>query len=238
MSSSKAVTILSRFQGPPKSGNGGYTCGLLGKELEGVVEVTLRLPPPLDQPLTIRKEQGQAVLLDGNREVATARAGTINTHAQADLSWDQALVGRESYVGLTEHLFDHCFVCGTQRQTGDGLRLFTGPVPDTKYVACSWSPEPDFVGDDDYLKPEFVWSALDCPAYWGIGTPGLPAVLGRMTAELNQPVRPNADYVVSAWGLGQEGKKYFAASAIHTREGEYVAMAETVWIEIDPAMFT
>ena len=49
-----SFTIERRFCGPPNSGNGGYVCGMLGKQIDGPSEVMLRLPPPLETPLDIR----------------------------------------------------------------------------------------------------------------------------------------------------------------------------------------
>ncbi|HEY3542877.1 MAG TPA: ASCH domain-containing protein, partial [Gaiellaceae bacterium] len=48
------LVIAARYRGPARSGNGGYTCGLVAGLLGGSdVEVTLRAPPPLDRPLRI-----------------------------------------------------------------------------------------------------------------------------------------------------------------------------------------
>ena len=44
----QSVTVPARFCGPPDSGNGGYTCGLVAKEMGGIVECTLRSPVPLE----------------------------------------------------------------------------------------------------------------------------------------------------------------------------------------------
>ena len=41
-------TIDATYNGPPKSGNGGYSCGVLGQFFDGPAEVMLRVPPPLD----------------------------------------------------------------------------------------------------------------------------------------------------------------------------------------------
>src|ERR1700721_1205699 len=48
-----ALTIPSRFCGPPGSGNGGYVCGRIATYLDGQVTVTLRRPPPLATPMTV-----------------------------------------------------------------------------------------------------------------------------------------------------------------------------------------
>ena len=45
------LEIPERFCGPPNSGNGGYVCGLLAKQLAGTVSVRLKAPPPLKTKL-------------------------------------------------------------------------------------------------------------------------------------------------------------------------------------------
>src|ERR1700683_2334382 len=50
-----ALTIPSRFCGPPGSGNGGYVCGRIAAYLDGQVTVTLRQPPPLATPLAVER---------------------------------------------------------------------------------------------------------------------------------------------------------------------------------------
>ena len=51
------MIIAGRFNGPDGSGNGGYSAGLFALAASGGhgdgVEVTLRLPPPLDTPLEL-----------------------------------------------------------------------------------------------------------------------------------------------------------------------------------------
>jgi len=50
-----ALTIPSRFCGPPGSGNGGYVCGRIAGYLHGPVTVTLRQPPPLATPMAVER---------------------------------------------------------------------------------------------------------------------------------------------------------------------------------------
>jgi hypothetical protein len=60
-----SLVIMSRFCGPPDSGNGGYVCGLIAGYLDGPAEVTLRKPPPLETPLNLEPDG------DGSVRVAT-----------------------------------------------------------------------------------------------------------------------------------------------------------------------
>ena len=65
--SDDTVTIDRRFRGPLDSANGGYAAGLLGSRLPGVAQVTLRLPPPLERPLAVRRKNFSQARLDRAR---------------------------------------------------------------------------------------------------------------------------------------------------------------------------
>src|SRR5580704_18453806 len=56
-----ALTIPSRFSGPPGSGNGGYICGRIAACLDGQVTVTLRRPAPLATPLAVERDGDSSV---------------------------------------------------------------------------------------------------------------------------------------------------------------------------------
>ena len=49
------MIIESRYKGPPTSGNGGWTAGTVAALIDGPAEVTLRTPPPLETPLSVRQ---------------------------------------------------------------------------------------------------------------------------------------------------------------------------------------
>src|SRR5919107_1502650 len=67
----ETVTIPARFNGPPASANGGYTCGLVAA-LVGTeeVSVSLRLPPPVNKPLGVVRDGEGVALRDGDAVVA------------------------------------------------------------------------------------------------------------------------------------------------------------------------
>ena len=80
------VIIEHRFHGPPDSGNGGYVCGLLAEALDGVVEVTLRQPPPLDVPLELTVENAAGALTRDGELIASARPGSLDLKVPEPLS--------------------------------------------------------------------------------------------------------------------------------------------------------
>jgi hypothetical protein len=54
------VIVPSRFNGPPASGQGGYSSGVLAAHLAGPAAVSLRRPIPLDRELEVRVEKRSA----------------------------------------------------------------------------------------------------------------------------------------------------------------------------------
>ena len=71
-----SLTITRRFRGPRTSANGGYAAGLLAQAVgAAAVEVTLRLPPPLERALTVTREGERVLLRDGDALIAEARPG-------------------------------------------------------------------------------------------------------------------------------------------------------------------
>jgi hypothetical protein len=57
------ITIDSKFNGLPDSGNGGYVCCLLANFIGLEAEVTQRKPPALVQPLSILVNDDQEARL-------------------------------------------------------------------------------------------------------------------------------------------------------------------------------
>ena len=64
------ILLPSRYNGPARSANGGYTAGTLAERVPGdeqlPVEVTLRQPPPLETPLDVEESDGRTLLLCGD----------------------------------------------------------------------------------------------------------------------------------------------------------------------------
>src|SRR5580658_8526495 len=68
-----ALTIPSRFCGPPGSGNGGYVCGRIAAYVDGPVTVTLRRPAPLATVMAVELDvQGCVRIHDGPTLIAEA----------------------------------------------------------------------------------------------------------------------------------------------------------------------
>jgi hypothetical protein len=216
--------IDRHFRGPTESANGGYTSGLLASLLHGPAEVTLRLPPPLERPLQVDWEDGRrrVELRNGDALVAEALAADVELDVPDPISFEEAAEAQLP-DGDTESVFPECFVCGWARE--DGLRIYAGPVPGSDVFAATWTPRAE------HVAPEFVWASLDCPGAYAVhgGERGMP-VLGRLAARVEHLPHAGERCVVTAWRLGEEGRKLYAGTALHGEDGRLLGSARATWI--------
>jgi hypothetical protein len=218
------MIIPARFNGPPGSGNGGYTAGLVAAHLTGAVEVTLRRPPPLDTPLTVSTDDGAVQVHDGDALVASARTDTgERPEAVPAVPFAEAVEASQRYPGFTAHPFPTCFVCGPERT--DGLALFPGPLPDGR-TATPWR-----VPDD--VSPVLLWAALDCPGGWSVLSEGRPYVLGRITTRIDAVPAPGTQCVILGRHVASEGRKAMVLSTLYGPGGDVLALAKATWIAVD-----
>ena len=223
MTGVETVTIDRRYRGPLQSANGGYACGLLGSRVGPAAEVTLRLPPPLERPLTIRRDGERLVLEDSDLLVAEAIAGDPGLEPPAPPDPVSAAAAAEGVGAFGPPEFAECFVCGA-REDGSGLAIHPGPVPGREgLVATTWTAHD--------VSSEVIWAAIDCPGAYASGDPGRgEVVLGRMTARIDRLPEEDEPCVVAGWPLGEEGRKLFAGTALYGRDGVPLAVARQVWI--------
>ena len=237
------LQIGRRFCGPPNSGNGGYVCGLLSREVEGAATAVLRAPIPLDTDLNLARADGGAALLNADGGLIAQGGPARQDLPEPPLTptLDQARAAGERHLGHTQRIHPICFTCGPQRDAGDGLRVFPGQVEGAAVgvVACTWTPHPDFADVDGTIGPEIVWAALDCPGYfaWVEGEGRHGALLGTMTGEVEAPVLAGREYVVLALPLAREGRKETSGVALFDGDGRRVARGHQVWITLAPGGF-
>lgn len=229
-----SLHIHQRFHGPPRSGNGGYVCGITAKPLGHSCSVRLKAPPPLGTALQLEHTKDHARLLHQDTVLAEAKLTTLELTTPVPPSYADAEQASKQFLGFDYHLFPSCFVCGPQRAPGDGLCLFPGPVNNSDLIATPWTPDDSLADETGMIRSEFLWAALDCPgAFVLMPLPdGLGIVLGELSAELVAPAFTHQRYVVCAWPLGKEGKKYFAGTAIYAEDHTLIAKAKATWIEI------
>ena len=235
-----SLVIPSRFCGPRGIGNGGYVCGRIAAYADGPVTVTLRRPPPLAKPMAVeRDEDGSVRIWHGRTLIAEAASSPVSPAPEipgpVGAAKARAVAGRARYY--TDPVFPDCYVCGVNRQPGDGLRIFPGPVPGRALWAAPWTPDPSVADGGGRVRPEVVWAALDCPS--GIAaaeaadlTRDSAILLGRMTASLVALPAPGDGCRVIAWPGERDGRKLLAGSALLAPGGEVLAAARAVWLTV------
>jgi hypothetical protein len=234
-SSSSVTTSPVRFAdhlegAVPGYANGGVVAGTLASYLEveddRPVEVRLHRPIPLERELVVRLDGAKASLHDGSDALATAHDRGELLAARGPVDAEAARTSRP-VVPVDNHPAPGCFVCGPANV--HGLNLQPGTVDGTDLVATTWSPPRELADARGQLTAAMAWAALDCPSWYGAARGG-PALLGTITASCVRPLRAGVPVVVSGWGVGRDGRKTMAGSAIHGVDGEPLAVAAATWI--------
>jgi hypothetical protein len=232
----ETVAIPARFNGPPASANGGYTCGvvaaLVGAE---VATASLRRPPPVDRPLDVVRDGERVELRDGGELVAEGEPATLELDVPDAITPDAAAAasaaGRDHWC--RHHPFPTCFTCGPDRRAGDGLRLFPGGLDGGRY-AVDWTPDASLDDGTGHVRPECVWAALDCPTSAPVANfaTGPAMVLARLTARLGCPVVVGERHAILSWPLASDGRKRHAACALFDSQGRLLCASQALWIEL------
>jgi len=226
------LIIDERFNGPPHSGNGGYSCGIIGQYIDGPAEVMLRVPPPLNTVLTVKEEEDLR-LFDEETLVAIARPHVFTLDLPKPISLNAAAGASEHYIGFNQHHFGTCFVCGPKREPADGLRIFAGDTGSPNIVAAPWTPSDDLFDDNDKLRPEYFWSAMDCPSYFALLDGNMiPMVLGKMACHIENDIKKGESVVVMAWKIKIEGRKHYSATVVYGEDGTVKSYSENLWIAL------
>lgn len=231
-----SLVIPSRFNGPPDSGHGGYSAGLVGTMVAGPAEAALRSPPPLETPLAVeRRADGSVAALDDGAVVLEARPAPLDLVPPRVLSPDEADEGPKAYVWRDWHPFPTCFACGPARDPGDGLRLFAGPLADGDLHGIAWTPAAEFAGEEGIVDPLFVWAALDCPSgAAGANDPAerKPVVLASLAVDIRAPVAAGEPHAIGSWRIETDGRKRWIGVALWDRAGTLRALGRALWIEL------
>ena len=231
------VSIAQRFNGPPSSGQGGYSCGLLGERFEGGnAAVSLRVPPPLERELERRREGERLALIDGETVVAEGEPARLELDLPDPVTLDQATAASANCPWIDHHPFPTCFGCGPERSQDEAIAILMGSLEARPgQFAATWTPLDDFAHDGEVM-PLFMWAALDCPTAAAM-PPGGPRVLARLTVALSRPARAGEPHTVVGWPIEHDGRKFRGGAAIHTTDGELCGYSEGLWIELrDPSV--
>lgn len=235
----KTLVIAARFCGPPGYGNGGYVCGRVAAHIAGPASVRLKAPTPLSIPLRLETEPSAARLLQGSQVLAEAKAAPLDLSPPAPPAFAESERSSKDYAGFRRHSFPRCFVCGPERAAGDGLRIFPGPLAHASTVAAPWIPDKSLADESGRVRPEFLWSALDCTsAFPFMPIPeGKAVLLGELSARIDGSIAPEEKCIAVGWALGFEGRKRIGGSAVFAAGGRPVAVGRAIWIEVEAKAF-
>ena len=233
----QSVFINPRFRGPPGSGNGGYSCAMIGRFIDGPAAVRLRIPPPLDTPMEVRVHEGLVELYHEGELVASGRSANVDLDIPRPPGFEEAQAASDRFRGFVNHYYPGCFVCGPEREHGDGLRIFAGPVEQGTgpegMVAASWIPDETLLGSSGLVAPEYVWAALDCPGAYAFAEPADGALLlGELAVSIVEPVSVGEKCVLTAWEISHQGRKHYTGTALFGESGSCCAVAYATWFEV------
>jgi hypothetical protein len=257
----RELIVPGRFCGPPNSGNGGWTAGALAGLVDHdvpadhaarwpTIAVSLRKPPPLDTPLEVTDDGNLTVAALDGEVVARAEIVPDPPVTVDPVPAEEARAAEASYGGLRHHPFPTCFVCGPEREEGDGLRIFPGPVSGRTdeaapvRVAATWTPHQShaedwhtYVDSHRLASQPVTWSALDCVGGWAADFTARTMVLARITVRVEALPSVGQEHVVVGETRGAEGRKHWTAATLYDSAGRALATAEHLWIAVDPAAF-
>jgi hypothetical protein len=168
------LIVPSRFNGPPASGNGGYSCGVVAALFDGPCAVSLRRPVPLDQPLGVEDANGLGggiagdasdspvlrVTADGELIAEAVAAPELAPWSAPAVDLDAARDATSRFVSPANGFFDRCFVCGRDRH--DGFCVFAGPIARSDVPASSRLSSPG----DEKCELERTVASTWTPPEW------------------------------------------------------------------------
>ncbi len=235
MSASGPLVVASRFCGPAGSANGGYFAGRVAVLAGRTVTVRLLLPPPLETPFeTVELADGTLAVMSGTERIGEARPAALTLEPPKAPGYFEAVEASRRYAGFAHHRFPTCFVCGTHRPRGDGMRIFAGPIAERELVAAPWVPDTSLDRGDGKVRPEFMSAALDCPGFYAVSAEDRMMLLGELTARVNRLAHVGERCTVIGWALEASGRKRAAGTAVFAEDGEVCALAQALWIEPRP----
>jgi hypothetical protein len=225
------LIIDHRFRGFSDVALGGYVGGLLAAQLGRPAQVSLRAAVPMGRPLATQQPTPERiVLMEGGVRLAEAETAGLQLEVPDAVSLAEAEKASAAYPGFFAHPVPECFCCGPDREPGDGLRIFPGPLADRGVVAAPWVPDPSLTDGEGHVLPQFVWAALDCPQLWSLMVSSPPdsderAVTAAMAVRQGTAVKGGEPHVVMAWPAGREGRSLFSGGAVFSADGDLLVAA-------------
>jgi len=229
-----SFTVDARFCGPPGCANGGYLAGLMANHAPGRVRIRLERPIPLQVPLELNTAEGGDLELthEGTVLARALPAADVTLEVPSAPNYLAALEASRHFAGFINHPYPGCFVCGTARARGDGLRVFAGKCGAQYQVAAPWVADATLADGDGKVRPEFISAALDCPGAFAARDDMAQMLLGEFTARIDRRVHVDEPCVILGWRIAASGRKFEVGTALFDQGGELCARARAVWIEL------
>jgi hypothetical protein len=240
------LTIPPGYVGPPKIANGGYVCGILANYIDGPADVFIRMPTPVDQELqVVAAGDGNYYLMDGEKVVVQAKAASLDLEVPQPPNFEMALEAAKTSIAIKDSpypgrkalgIHPFCFCCGADSFEAKGLKIHPGRINGSELVAAPWVPAPELGDEAGYVRPEFIWTALDCPGAFAFLelTDHRPGLSGRLVGKIDRPLPIGEPCVVIGWPVAVEGKKLFAGTAVFNAQGQLVGRVLATWINRPP----
>ncbi|TGK33377.1 hypothetical protein EHQ12_11135 [Leptospira gomenensis] len=237
----ETITIPSKFCGPPLSGNGGFSAGSAAKKLNSLSSIVkIKAPIPLDTELRVNFDPNTySSLVDissGSVAVEAEPAPDFRLDLPRPVSMDAILEASGSYLGFVEHPFPSCFVCGPERNEKDGMRIFSGKIPDQpgfKHLhAAIWRPWKELSDDSGSIRKEVIWAALDCPGGFAVSVEDPQMiVLAKLSGRILAPIQAEESYRILSWEIARNRRVRTAGTAIFREKEDFcVAYSEGGWM--------
>ena len=235
------IVVERRFEGPPGSGQGGWSSALFAQHLPYIPTIALRAPIPFERPLRVEAAEDGHRLVDdqqpgpdgGPLTIMTARPWTPDVPDTDPVTIATARAARSAFATfVVPHPVPDCFSCGTRSDT---MGVHACPLDDGR-LATDWTV-PDWAVDDSSSSAA-LWAALDCTAAFYVGF--VPEVRRVVTAQYAVDVlRPAVagETLALVAGPGDhpgdwDGRKRGACSIAFDAEGLVVARARSFWVSL------
>lgn len=228
------IIIAKRFNGPPQSGNGGIGAGRFADFLDGPHTIRISAPIPLDTPLSIVRDGEKVFLLNGKQIIMAARPAELKLTAPSAPPLNVAREANNHLINFGADGETSCFVCGRNRGVGDGMRVWAGEAEGHHGALEAWILHQAFCDEDDLMRPEYMFGALDCPGGASLPEENRRVLLGEMTTVIHQRPRKGEELIIHAWHDHSDGRKHFAGTALYSADGTLLAQADTLWIQLKP----
>ena len=232
-----AIRIPHRFEGPPGTGQGGYTAARVLDAIGGVGSVAFRSPIPLEEDLSLDQQAHDHWTLSASTGVTvldiTRWEPTWATISPVSIADATAARHRFEY-SADNHPAHHCFSCGAQ---SGSMQVHAGPLSDGRY-GTDWTVPEWASGDDGVVDHAVAWAAVDCTAAWFVCGSGdqRPAFTVQLAVEVLEPLVAGETYALVAsqgdYPFEWNGRKRGACSAAFAADGRLMVRSRSFWVAL------